>query len=72
MSWQARVKETELPEADGCNNKTNGSRDCEKHPQLSIKVVNAVTNASTCTRVKGLASVFVCFLVEYLLMVCFQ
>ena len=62
MSWQARVKETEVPAADGCNNKTDGSRDCEQHSQLTKKVVNVVTNASACIRVNALASVFVCFL----------
>ena len=63
MSWQARVKETEVPAADGCNNQTDGSRDCEQHSQLTNKAVNVVTDASACIRVNVLASAFVCFLV---------
>ena len=63
ISWQAQVKETEVPEADGCNNKTDGSHDCEQHSQLSGKVVNAVTNGSVCIRVNVLASAFVWVLV---------
>ena len=61
LSWQARGKEVETPEADGCNNnKTDGSRDCEQHSQLSSKIVNVVTTTSTCIRVNGLAYVLVC------------
>ena len=63
MSWQAQVEETELPEADGCNNKTDGSRDCERHSQLSSKVVNVIATTSTCIRVNGLTCVLVCLLV---------
>ena len=66
MSWQARVKETEVPEADGCNNKTDGSLDCEQHLQVSSKVVNAVTNASSCIRMNVLVSAFVCFSIHTL------
>ena len=63
MAWQAQVKETEVPEADGCSNKTDGSHDCEQHSQLPNKVVNVVTNASACIRVNVLAFAFVCLLV---------
>ena len=72
LSWEAQVKETELPEADGCNNKTDGSRDCEQHAQLSKKVVNVVTNECTCFRVNGFASVFVfCFCLSLLSLLLF-
>ena len=57
MSWQARVKETELSEAHGCNNKTDGSRDCVQHAQLPNKVGNAVANQSTFIRVDVFISV---------------
>ena len=63
MSWQSHVKETEVPKTDGCNNKTDGSRDCEQHSQLTNKAVNVVTDASACVRVNVSASVFVCLLV---------
>ena len=60
MSWQPQMKETELPRADGCKNKTDGSRDCEQNLQLSGKIVNVVANTSTCNRVNGFISILVC------------
>ena len=61
MSWQAQVKETEVPEADECNSITGGSHDCEQDSKLPSKIVNAVTNASPCMRMKILVSALVCF-----------